>query len=427
MGTRTWKVTIKERTIQMKLAKARAEALTSRIKEATVNLPQYTRELYTSSFDGKDHSSTTMVLFGKGQAPILNPAAWQAESDAALDKWASNLITEANLTEAVSDFRAIYDKHLPILDKRRNAEQLAAERREHEELEAARKAKDKAELEAFLSKFSTGPDAERIEVPSGKMAIYLETVYDNSDGMTDYYDPHRQAGADLLLAIVPKQAKTQALARMAVGRYPDLAGVGFSWHTENYSMGKGNYLEATDSWVDVPQPGAEEPRSCRYTVKFNEYGGKFYPYKGFPGTASQSAQAEASAPISNAAATIARNTAKDGIEIRFSERPADSIISRLKANRWRWSRFSKCWYTRYSTQAEAFAAEIVKLLQPETEAPPAEAIAIPPAEASSDLAAEVFENRPAEEDEETLTAEDMSAITGQEWTEEAMEQFRACC
>jgi hypothetical protein len=263
------------------------------------------------------------------------------------------------------------------------------------------------------------------------MAIMLRTTFDNSDSMSDYYDPHRSVGVPLVLAIINKQAQTQALARMAVGRYPDLAGIEFEWKTETYRGGHGNYLYSP-YLIDITDHYAKGTvRRCRYEIQFQTYRqSDLYPYKGYPGNAAQSPQAEAYAPVSNGTATISRNTAKDGIEIRFAERPADSIISRLKANRWRWSRFSKCWYTRYNAHAEAFAAELVKSLQPETEAPQADETTedtIPPAEASDDLAT-ILDDVPPDPEEETLTAEDMSAITGQEWSEEeAMENFRACC
>lgn len=53
---------------------------------------------------------------------------------------------------------------------------------------------------------------------------------------------------------------------------------------------------------------------------------------------------------------VAFNVEKGGIEIRFPERPAQSVIDSLKADRFRWSKFSKCWWIKDSPAARAAAA-----------------------------------------------------------------------
>lgn len=58
--------------------------------------------------------------------------------------------------------------------------------------------------------------------------------------------------------------------------------------------------------------------------------------------------------------TVTRNEERNGIEIRFARRPAASVLDALKSNGWRWSRFGGCWYTRHSSEAEAFAAAITQ-------------------------------------------------------------------
>lgn len=53
---------------------------------------------------------------------------------------------------------------------------------------------------------------------------------------------------------------------------------------------------------------------------------------------------------------VSFNVEKGGIEIRFPDRPAQSVIDSLKADRFRWSRFSKCWWIKDSPAARAAAA-----------------------------------------------------------------------
>jgi hypothetical protein len=56
---------------------------------------------------------------------------------------------------------------------------------------------------------------------------------------------------------------------------------------------------------------------------------------------------------------MCRNEEKNGIEIHFPDKPEPDTLDRLKSNGWRWSRYSKCWYKKYSEQAEQFARSII--------------------------------------------------------------------
>jgi hypothetical protein len=68
-----------------------------------------------------------------------------------------------------------------------------------------------------------------------------------------------------------------------------------------------------------------------------------------PETARRAASPVASAaPITVEGVTISRNTEKNGIEVQFSEKPEESILVFLKSNGFRWSKFAKLWYARYS-------------------------------------------------------------------------------
>lgn len=62
---------------------------------------------------------------------------------------------------------------------------------------------------------------------------------------------------------------------------------------------------------------------------------------------------------------IRRNLAKDGVEIRFESKPAQTVLDQLKANGWRWARFSKCWYSRWSNANWEFVHKLTGLPVPE--------------------------------------------------------------
>ena len=56
--------------------------------------------------------------------------------------------------------------------------------------------------------------------------------------------------------------------------------------------------------------------------------------------------------------TVTRNEQKNGVEIKFFERPDAAILADLKAHGWRWSRFAGCWYNRYTEENAAYAAKV---------------------------------------------------------------------
>ena len=57
---------------------------------------------------------------------------------------------------------------------------------------------------------------------------------------------------------------------------------------------------------------------------------------------------------------VTENEEKNGVEIRFPSKPAEETLTALKANGWRWSRFSGCWYKTRTAESKAFAAELAK-------------------------------------------------------------------
>ena len=58
-------------------------------------------------------------------------------------------------------------------------------------------------------------------------------------------------------------------------------------------------------------------------------------------------------------ATVSENEEKNGVEIRFPEKPPALVRAKLKAAGWRWHGRSQCWYTRRSQKSLAFAEELI--------------------------------------------------------------------
>jgi hypothetical protein len=58
--------------------------------------------------------------------------------------------------------------------------------------------------------------------------------------------------------------------------------------------------------------------------------------------------------------TLKRNEEKNGIEIRFPEKPSKEIRETLKGQGWRWSPIGECWYIKYEKQLLTWAEDFVE-------------------------------------------------------------------
>ncbi|MCE5309690.1 MAG: methyltransferase [Acidobacteriales bacterium] len=98
--------------------------------------------------------------------------------------------------------------------------------------------------------------------------------------------------------------------------------------------------------TDWPE-GTPEPENSIRSIVFRILLGEI----GKPGVAPTTT----AAPVAVAGATLTENNEKDGLELRFPSKPDVLVLGSLKANGWRWSRFSSCWYHKRTDQARRFA------------------------------------------------------------------------
>ena len=52
------------------------------------------------------------------------------------------------------------------------------------------------------------------------------------------------------------------------------------------------------------------------------------------------------------------NEEKNGIELYFNDKPNEDIRSQLKANKFRWAKFNKCWYVKDTEESRSFLKEL---------------------------------------------------------------------
>ncbi len=110
-------------------------------------------------------------------------------------------------------------------------------------------------LAAFICAYGR-PTANQIPVPEGSMAVTLTLRYNDSAAQVDHFNYHAGLGCPaFIVLLVKKQAQTENLARKALTACPELHTLDWSWKSEKYGGGHGNYLisSAIDLSVAVTQ------------------------------------------------------------------------------------------------------------------------------------------------------------------------------
>ena len=188
------------------------------------------------------------------------------------------------------------------------------------------------------------------EAPAwAKAVIVAVSEEDKCESQTDYYAT--QTGRRVVLAWSRSTRADFKELRAAAGRFAEtchLASAGKdAEHRDNYSMGRGYYLKAGHRYNSGWYVQKHGLWYLKHDGERSEWGLE-------QGPKAEGLAAPAGAGVDGV--TVSENEAKGGIEIRFPSKPAPEVLAGLKANGWRWSRFSSCWYHRADEGARAFAA-----------------------------------------------------------------------
>ena len=203
---------------------------------------------------------------------------------------------------------------------------------------------------------------ERTQRPSVK--------FDNSDIQSDYFDRHASLSQDFAVLIVKRQAEKEALARRALALCPDLKDFKWTWHTEKWSMGHGNYLESDGFDLPLELQGlrkrymAGDITCAHWEIEFTRCYSLDRPveldaYKTFG--IEEPVQTDRSQV---AAITLVVNDARQGLELHFPDKPSDAILDEIRAANtpvkiWRFHFVKRMWYTRNTPEAKAWAEAFV--------------------------------------------------------------------
>jgi len=300
---------------------------------------------------GEEHRMVMTELCGREQRPDVAAAE---ERIGTLYAWTVTRANASQIIESIAAELKELEKTRPVRDERQTQNVIDENRKAKEEQEKARTRK----LELFRQTYGNG---QKVTAQPGEMIVTAQICFDNSDVMTDYFDRHATLSQEFALAVVKKQAQTERLARQALAGVVTggvLAGESFTWNTENYSMGHGNYLEGKG--FELP----EELKNLRRDVTRGHWEVTFRRAYSSPVEMDAMKGYGSSVPVTDPAPiavdgiTITENNEKDGLEIRFSVKPSVNVLESLKAHGWRWSRFSSCWYARRTDAARQFAESL---------------------------------------------------------------------
>jgi hypothetical protein len=337
-----WNVRLtKDKSVEVQCLKDEAKKFQRTLDQA-LRLSSYCKET-TGQVEKPEtwHETTYMMLGGSHE---IKDAEGYNKAIQELLGMIPDFLKKDQFQPIMDKANEIYNTFIPTQDKRETQSQIDERNAIVKGYDEARQAK----TQDFVNRFCL---PEKIKAPEGYMSIYLEITFDDSDSMTDYFHPHAQIGHDMLLGIVPKQAGTERIHRSVLERYPELNKLTWTWHTENYSMGHGNYL-ISEYPEDLTFPqGAYDGRKevhARYEIRSNTYEKEVYAYKDYPGNMPKFTTPDTSNNGETKKAIVTKNEQHNGIEVRFDSKPDESILSYLKSNGFRWSKFQKIWYTRFN-------------------------------------------------------------------------------
>lgn len=345
-------IAVGNRTLVLNGLKKEIEYMTHTILSRIIKIKSYQREI-TGVIGQEENTYDLYAIFG-GNYQLRDEEGFFKKRDELIDSLPCHNVTLAILREKKDAIKALFDAHVNISDKRETPEQVAERAQKiaaNEKVWEEQKEKERQAIALFAE------DATPVVIPDGMMGISIGAYYDNSDPMTDYYDRHHSIDRKYLLAIVRKGARREEILRDIISRIPELKGLVWEWHVEEYSMGHGTYLES-NKVGEVVKESNNESISYWYELSFS-HESKYPKSKYFVDSDRMRSQ---DIPVRESTGgsigTVSINHSKNGVEIKFPGKPAQSVLDRLHAERFRWSRFGKVWYKTYSDSAYNTACDI---------------------------------------------------------------------
>ncbi|MBD3587547.1 hypothetical protein HHX48_17550 [Salinimonas sp. HHU 13199] len=199
-----------------------------------------------------------------------------------------------------------------------------------------------------------------------KAIIIANLVEDESDTMSDYHGSTTKK--TILLAWSKHTRDIFSEMRKAAANHPSTAALkdapDEAEHREKWSMGGGYYLKDgyrhSTGW-EVRKVKLYDERS----IPLAELAECLQPAKKTQAPTTQTTKTETRAQAPDTAdgyINIEYNEEKNGVELRFQEKPEGEILESLRAGPFRYHRKGRFWYAKQSDKAEANIAVILGLI-----------------------------------------------------------------
>ena len=123
--------------------------------------------------------------------------------------------------------------------------------------------------------------AEPVKLKDGMMWVTIQAYYNDSDAMTDYFNPHHSIGPTFALAQVKKGPQRESTARKVINAIPELAKLEWEWHKQNWSMGHGYWLEGPvmGEYKNIKCYDGRQGAAFWYEVQFDSWTQEMLPSK----------------------------------------------------------------------------------------------------------------------------------------------------
>lgn len=288
--------------------------------------------------------------------------------------------TDGHSIKAEDDPEIWHSQHMFLQERVIPADELKDIVSEADELKAAQEAEAAEKERVRLERVEEGRKLAAGRIPKDAAALIVAYhEIDDCDTMTDYFSTHTEEMVilgwskhqrDLFPEMRKVAARIEETAHLATPPLVDSNGEAKTkdnakwWHPadehrEKYSMGAGYYLKATSRY----RTGWKIRKDSYRSGDNGDWDDRVYESLALrcvlPEPGKTSTQAErATTQVEGVAVTI--NEEKNGVEVRFPEKPASSVLSELKSNGWRWSRFNACWYNKQTETNVEFANSLME-------------------------------------------------------------------
>lgn len=128
------------------------------------------------------------------------------------------------------------------------------------------------------------------------------------------------------------------------------------------SMGHGNYLISEHTGIRMKH-GAYDGRrevETKFEICFDTYAKDMHPYKNYTSAELLPSPNETDQAFQGADVTMKFNDEKQGVELKFTEKPSEEMIASLRIAGFRWSRPKRIWYAKQNERTIAFAKRICR-------------------------------------------------------------------